>query len=159
GYLVDNEDFDVLLSMQHGLGNVYAKLISRPMMAAGVATLPNWVPSHIQDAIWKGRLPNGATRFPGLKPWGDIVVWINRSGGLYEIQVYHEYPENLDYYLKVLGNARDAHTFQKVYIQFNKDMKYFVEDKGYSPEKARGEIRRINDEIFKLTLEAFVTIM
>jgi hypothetical protein len=38
-------------------------------------------------------------------------------------------------------------------------MRYFVEEKKLSPEMARDEIRRINAEIFKLVVEASVSIL
>lgn len=43
--------------------------------------------------------------------------------------------------------------------KYNKDMRYFVEIKGVSPENARSEIRRINDEVFKLILEGAVALL
>jgi hypothetical protein len=38
-------------------------------------------------------------------------------------------------------------------------MHHFVEEKGLSPEDARSEIRRINDEVFKLVIEGAVAIL
>jgi hypothetical protein len=162
------KDLDLLLSMQHGLDREYVKLLQSPMGANGgpgvlvsnaPVGLPKWVPPDVQDRIFTGSLPNGVTRFPGLKPWGDIVVWLSK-GSYTNIQVYQEYPEDIDFYLKITENdGHEARLLHQVYTGFNRDMRYFVEEKRLSPEMARDEIRRINDEIFKLVLEASVSIL
>jgi hypothetical protein len=158
----------LLLSMQHGLDREYLKLLQSPMDGKGgpgvltskaPAQLPNWVPRNVKDMIFRGSLPNGVTRFPGLKPWGDIVVWMSK-GSYTSVEVYQEYPEDIDYYLKVTNDdGHKARLLHQVYTGFNKDMRYFVEEKRFSPEMARNEIRRINDEVFKLVLEASVNIL
>src|SRR6266571_1090274 len=75
-YLVNKNDLDLIFSLQHGLANEYVKRI-KPIMSNAPAELPRWVPAHIRDAIFAGKVQNGVTRFPGTDPWGDIVVWIN----------------------------------------------------------------------------------
>jgi hypothetical protein len=114
---------------------------------------------HIRQVILGGKLPSGVTRFPGVKPWGDIVAWINRGGGYTSIEVYEEYPDDIDYLGVTHGDAHQARLLHQVYIGYNRDIKYFVEEKGLSPDLARSELRRINDEIFKLVIEATMTML
>jgi hypothetical protein len=156
-YLI-KKDLDVVLSLDHGLANEYVKRI-KPISSTAPAELPKWVPETVRQTILRGNLPNGVTRFPGVKPWGDIVAWINRNGGYTEIQVYEEYPEDINYYLEITRqDGRQARLLQQVYTGFNNDMTYFL-DKGFSPDMARSEIRRINDEVFKLVLEGAVSML
>jgi hypothetical protein len=93
---------------------------------------------------------NRLTHFPGTPPWGDIVVWINHGALYSDIKVYQEYPEEMDFYqLVAKQDSWKARLLQGVYKEYNSDMRYFVEQKGMSPEMARSEIRPINDELFR----------
>jgi hypothetical protein len=158
-YLINKSDLDLVFSLQHGLANVYLGRI-QPIMSSAPAELPNWVPRNVRDLALQGRLQNGVTRFPVAPPWGNIVVYSNRSGGYLTIQVFQDYPETLDYYLGVTaGDRYQARLLQAVYTQFNRDMKYYVDEHGYTPERARDEIRRINDELFKLVIEGAVAML
>lgn len=114
--------------------------------------MPTWIPTTIQQDIKSGRLKQGVTRYPTSGEWGDIVVWKGNAS----VQVYQEFPSDKVYYDRICG---DGHLLHFAYTQYNKDMKYFVELRGMSPDDARGEIRRINDEVFKLVLGAAATIM
>jgi len=158
-FLIDKSQMELLFSLQHGLANAYVRRV-QPIMSNAPAELPKWVPSHIREAIFSGRTPNGVTRYPGTPPWGDIVVWINRSSGYASIQVYQEFPADLDYYVSAAGNDEsNGRLLHKVYTQFNRDMAYFVEERRLDPDTARAEIRRINDELFKLVIEAAAGIL
>lgn len=158
-YLINKNDLDLVFSLQHGLANVYLGRI-QPIMSSRPAELPNWVPRNIRDLALGGKLRDRVTRFPGTPPWGSIVVYSDRSGGYLSIQVFQDYPETLDYYLGVTGGDRyQARLLQEVYTQFNRDMKHFVDERGYTPERARDEIRRINDEVFRLVVEGAVAML
>ncbi|HEV2491484.1 MAG TPA: hypothetical protein VG204_00265 [Terriglobia bacterium] len=158
-YLINKADLDLVFSLQHGLANEYVKRI-KPIMSKGSVELPRWVPPHVRQTILNGSLPNGVHHFPGVKPWGDVVAWINRSGGYVSIEVYEEYPDDIDYYLGITrGDGHQARLLHQVYTGYNRDMRYFVEEKGLSPDSARSEIRRINDELFKLVIEATVMML
>jgi hypothetical protein len=159
GYLVNKNDSDLLFSMQHGLANVYARRI-QPLQSRGRVELPPWVPPHLRDAILNNRVPNGYSNFPGTKPWGDIVVWIDRSSGYMSVQVYQEFPEGLDYYLGITGgDKREARLLRRVYTQFNKDIHDLIVHRFFTPEEARAELRKINAEVYKLILEGVLMIM
>jgi hypothetical protein len=137
-------------------------LVVRPLMfhsRTGPA-LPDWVPENIRNAALSGQLPRGVSRFDGPPPYGKIVVWVDDSALARDIQVYQEYPEDMDFYLKLAdGDWKTAHLLQSVYTQYNFNMRYFVEEKGVSPSLARDEIRRLNEEVFKMVLEASATLM
>lgn len=116
---------------------------------------PAWVPNNVQDEIKSGKLARGVTRYPGEKNWGDIVVW---KGGA-SVQIYQEFPEDLAYYEGIVQSSHTARLIHFAYTGYNHDMRYFVDEKGMSPEDARSELRRINDEVFKLVLEGAVDML
>jgi len=117
---------------------------------------PQWVPQNVRDDIQSQKLPRGVKRYPGVVPWGDIVVWT----GNIAVELYMEYPSDLGFYTEFThGDSHEARLLHTVYTQFNRDMKYFVETQGRSPESARSEIRRINDEVFKLVIEGSVAML
>jgi hypothetical protein len=158
-YLINKSDMDLVLSLRHGLASIYLERI-RIITSNAPVQLPSWVPSDIRQAILDGKVPAGVTRFPGTAPWGSIVAWIDRTGRWVSIQVYQEFPESFDYYLNATeGNSSEARLLQKVYIQFNRDMRFFVEERKLSPELARAEILTINNELFKLVIEAAVEVL
>ena len=88
-------------------------------------------------------------------------MWISGAGSsLYSIQVYQDFPSDLQFYVNVArGDARMARLLHSVYTQFNGDMRYFVETRGYPPDLARNEIERINAEVFKLVILAAVSML
>jgi hypothetical protein len=155
------KEVDLVMSLQHGLSGEYLKRL-RPISSTAKPTELGlgWIPNSIRDTILSGKLPRGITRFPGTKPWGDIVVWIDPTGAYISIQAYQEYPEDMDFYLNITrGDGNQARLLHQVYTGYNKDMSYFVEKQRLSPDLARAEIRRINDEVFKLVIEASVNIL
>lgn len=129
------------------------------LMSKGPTELPQWVPPDIKQRVKAGNVVNGVSRFPGVKPWGDVVLWVSK--GFYtDVQVYQEYPENYDYYLRVARNdAHKARLLHQVYTQYNRDMRQLVEVKKLSPERARDEIRTINEAVFKQIIEASANIL
>lgn len=157
-FLIDKSDLDLVFSLQHGLANQYVRRI-QPIMAKAPATLPAWMPAPVREQVLAFKLPTGVHRFPGIKPWGDIVIWI-RQGTYMQVEAYQEYPEALDFYTGMAGgNARDARLLRCVYAQFNADMRLLVEQRRMSPSDARDELRRINDEVLKLVVEGAVTML
>lgn len=118
--------------------------------------LAAWIPVDVRNAITSGRQANGVARYKGTSPWGDIVVWKNSS----TVEAYQEFPSAIDFYVGIAHGDKDTgRLLHYAYTQYNKDMKYFVEERGKSPESARAEIRRINDEVFKLVIEAAAGIV
>ena len=75
--------------------------------------------------------------WPYASPW----AW----KGNVSIQLYQEFPAAKAYYDRIDGDRGDGHLLHFAYTQYNQDMKYFVEQRGMSPDDARAEIRRIND--------------
>jgi hypothetical protein len=158
-FLIKKDDMDLLLSLQHGLGNEYLKRL-KPIMSNAKVELPKWLPMHVRKVITEGRLRNGVQRFPGMAPWGDIVVWYDGRGSSPKIELYEEYPEDIDFYIGFTkGDNDQARLLHQVYTGYNRDMRDFVDEKGHSPEWARDEIRRINDEVFKLVIEGAMMMM
>jgi hypothetical protein len=110
---------------------------------------PGWLPKNIQDDIVSGKLDKGVTHYKGTGDWGDIVVWKGNAS----VQFYQEFPDSLQYYQRITSNTRTARLVHFAYTEWNRDLRYLVDDKGMSPEDARDELRRINEEIFKLIIE------
>ncbi len=157
-FLIDKSDLDLVFSLRHGLASQYVRRI-QPIMAKAPATLPAWMPAHVREQILAFKLLSGVHRFTGVKPWGDIVVWI-RQGTYMQVEAYQEYPQDIAFYLGLAGgNARDARLLLSVYTQFNADLRLLVEQRKMSPADARDELRRINDAVFKLVIEGTVAML
>jgi len=105
--------------------------------------LPAWLPTSVRDEILRladagafrrAALPNLRT-FPGISPWGDIVVW----AGVDEfrrptLEVYNYFPSDMAFYQALPGvGADDARLLRYVYVGWNNDMRYFVQDRGWRP--------------------------
>lgn len=156
-FIIDTSSVDLLLGLRQEVMTQYVSIT--PIRAAEPRPLPNWLPLHVREQILGFSLPGGVHRFAGTEPWGDIVVWIRR-GDYMVAEVYQEFPETLAYYLDITdGDHWTANMLVDVYTHFNADMAYFVEQKGMSPTDARSEIRRINNEVFKLVLEGAVSVL
>jgi len=150
---------DLVFSLQHGLANEYVRQI-KPIRSNAPATLPDWIPPEIREAALSGHLRNGVSRFAGPPPYGRIVVWIDNSSGYLSIQAYQEFPDKLEFYVRIAdGDEHRGRLLRECYTQFNRDMTFFLDSRGMSPEMARDEIRRINDEVLRLVLEAAVGIL
>jgi hypothetical protein len=161
-FLVNLEYPGLLLQIQvpHISQYYQARLQQNVPQTPTPATLPAWVPLAVQESILNGALRNQVTHFQGARPWGDIVVWYHVSGIRTDIQVYREFPENLEFYLQIADrDRRVARILQRVYTEFNRDMRYYVEQHGYSPERARDEIRKVNDQCLLLVLEAAAMLL
>lgn len=155
-FLWDTDDFDAFFALRPEVRRMYAPKL---LMAKGPPRLPAWVPPEIRESLLSGRHPSGIHRYPGTPPWGDLVVWVS-SGALYHVEVYQEFPDSLDFYVDAArGDKRIGRILRDAYTQYNRDMRYFVEERGLTPEMARGEIRRINEEVFKLVLEAAAAML
>jgi hypothetical protein len=114
-----------------------------------------WVPKNVQDDIRSQKLPKGVKRYPGPPEWGDIVVWTGNAS----VQIYVEFPSSMSFYSRIARDDYQARLLHSAYTQYNKDMQHFVEGRAFSPEDARSEIRRINEEVFKLILEGAVALL
>ena len=122
--------------------------------------IPPWAPHELRRAILDGTLAPGVHRFPGRSPWGDIVVQVSAQSSRTRIEMYQEFPSDMDFYTGVAqGRAGVAHILFDAYTAYNKDMAYFVEGKGLPPGEARDRLREINEEVFRLVIEASATIM
>ncbi len=153
-YLIDTRDVGIIMQLRPEVRDA----IIRGSVIGGTGRpveLPAWVPAPIREDIRGGRLTGRVTRYPGQGGWGDIVVWKDSVS----VQVYQEFPESLAYYSAIASGGTQAHLLHYAYTQYNKDMRYFVETKGVSPEYARAEIRRINEEVFKLIIEGAVALL
>jgi hypothetical protein len=153
-FMLDTRNVETVMAMRNDIRNAIVQ--GSVLTSAGNPyEMPKWIPPKIQQDIKIGSLRQGVTRYPTSGEWGDIVVW----KGNVSIQVYQEFPSDKAYYDRIDGDRGDGHLLHFAYTQYNQDMKYFVEQRGMSPDDARGEIRRINDEVFKLVLGAAATIM
>jgi hypothetical protein len=91
---------------------------------------------------------------------GNIVVWIGLGPHNVEAQIYREFPEDGSVYLEATrGDKESAQLLLESYSQFNRDFWHLIHDLGLSVEQARTELRRIDDEVFRLVLEAAATIL
>jgi hypothetical protein len=159
-FILDTSDQNALMGLRQELMNQY--LAITPIQAKEPAPLPAWLPLHVREQILGFSLPDGVHRFAGTEPFGDIVVWVRRASNnsYLRAEAYQEFPETIEYYLAFTdGDHWTANILFDVFTRFNAEMSYFVEEKGLSPSEARAEIHRINNEVFKLILEACATIM
>ena len=159
-FIIDTSNQGALMGLRQEVMNQYITIV--PIRAAEPPPLPAWLPLHVLEQVLGFSLPNGVHRFAGTEPWGDIVVWIRRSSNnsYLRAEAYQEFPGTIDYYLAFTdGDHWTANILLDVFTQFNAEMRYFVEKKGLSPSEARAEIHRINNECFKIVLEACATIM
>jgi len=122
--------------------------------------LPAWLPPDLRGEILRGEIAPGVSRRPGPPPWGDIVIWVAPNSARQLVEIYQEFPSDEVFYADVAqGDTYVANILFDVYSAYNRDMAYFVEQKGLSPGSARNELRRINDEVFRLVIEASMTIL
>lgn len=134
-----------------GLGRPLEILGASPGLPA--QSLPPWVPHSVALAI--DRAPSGTYAYPAAPPYGRIVLWVRHDVLGREVQVYQEFPESFEFYLRVCrGNETDARRLRAVMTEFNRDMRYFVEERHFSPEVARAELRAINEALFRSLMEA-----
>jgi hypothetical protein len=160
-FVLDTSSLDNVLTIrvQHIQRYYLERIRGNVIQSRGSRQLPAWVPPHIQRDLIEGRTTGRVTRYPGVPPWGDIVAWRDASGSYVDIQVYQEFPSDESFYLQLADqDTRSARLLRFAYTQYNRDMAYFV-GSGVSPERARQQIREINDECFRLILGATATIM
>ncbi|MCK6552477.1 type II toxin-antitoxin system death-on-curing family toxin [Myxococcota bacterium] len=120
---------------------------------------PSWVPPEVRADIRAG-LPDGLTRYPSEPAGPETIVWSRVTNGFRDVQVFQYFPEDEGYYLaRTGGDAAAARILQKSLGEWNRAMRHFVEDLGWSPDEARAEIRRIDAEVFKLALLAAATLV
>lgn len=153
-FMLDTRNVETVMAMRNDIRNAIVQE-SVLTSAGNPYDMPKWIPVTIQRDIKSGHLKQGVTRYPVHGEWGDIVVW----KGNVSVQVYQEFPSDRAYYDRIDGGHGDGHLLHFAYTQYNQDMKYFVELRGMSPDDARAEIQRINDEVLKLVLGAAATIM
>jgi len=130
-YFLDKSDAETVMSLR---AEVREAVIQGGLLRSKGKPydFPQWVPQNVRDDIRSQKLPRGVKRYPGVAPWGDIVVWT----GNVAVELYMEYLSGLGFYMGFThGDSHEARLLQKVYTQYNQDMKYFVEMQGRSPEK------------------------
>jgi hypothetical protein len=153
-FSLETHDVATVMSMRSEVRD--AIIVGGVIRSAGTPyNFPQWVPENVRDDIQSGRLAKGIRRYPGPPEWGNIVVWTGNAS----VQLYVEFPPNLVFYTRMAHDEQQARLLHAAYTQYNKDMYYFVETKGFSPEEARDELRRINEEVFKLIIEGAVAIL
>ncbi len=153
-YLIDTRDVDIIMQLRSDVRDAIVKdgvirSVGKPI------ELPAWIPANIKQDIYDGKLQNRVTHYKGQAGWGDIIVWKDNMS----VQVYQEFPESESYYSGITSDGTQARLLHYAYTQYNKDMRCFVETKGISPESARSEIRRINEEVLKLILEGAAALL
>lgn len=147
------------LATAYSLPNAVRNAILLGSVLQSTATpwdFPAWVPDGVRDDAKQGKITETVTHYPSPQAdWGDIVVWKGEA----DFQIYQEFPDDIRFYERLLGDSRKARLVRFAYTQYNQEMRDLVEGKGMSPEDARSEIRRINEEIFKLILEGAIAIL
>jgi hypothetical protein len=133
------------------------RLLAKDPFGQDIVTTPkiilaSWLPKKVRDTILVG-LPSGLYRFTDSA--GTVVVWTNHSGGLYVVEYYAELPTDFSVLLKIAkGNADSAGLLKETFDQYNRDMRYELEEFRLSPSSARAKLHKINDEALKLTIES-----
>jgi hypothetical protein len=79
-----------------GVGQELGASIPRPVPVGGP-------PAPKEGRPVRGRLAPSQSLFLNHPPNPDIIVWIQDSGLGRELQVYQEYPEDIDFYMRVAG--------------------------------------------------------
>lgn len=130
----------------------------RVIGSTGSTELPRWLPPYIREAVLKQQLTDGITRFPQPAPLGDIVVWIRHSSGFYHFEIYQDFPEELEFYKRVVTKG-DPRLVWKVLTDFNKKMQDKIERRGRTPDYARQEIYIESEERFKKVIEKFEKLL
>lgn len=116
------------------------------------ARFPSWVPDEVRSSILRG-LPDGLTEFRyDSEP--KIVVWVRRSGGLSDHQLYRYFPEDLAFYQTRTNDPDVARLLHNSMVQWNRMMRHLVEQRGLSPNEAHAEIRRADAAVFRAVLGA-----
>jgi hypothetical protein len=121
--------------------------------------LPAWVPASLRRQIETNRLPEGLTELR-THDGRDALIFHKNSGGFrtYEMMTY--LPEDEATHVRAArGDLDAARRLQDASIQWNRDMRHLIEDLGMEPGEARAELRRINEEVFKLVVEAAATLI
>jgi hypothetical protein len=153
-FLLDTRDLATIMSLRP---QVRQAIIDGSLLRSNAKPydFPQWVPGNIQNDIKSGKLPKGVTRYPGSAEWGSVVVWTGNA----TVQIYQEFPSSLAFYSGIAKDDFQARLLHSAYTQYNKDMQFWVQAKGLAPEDAKSEIRRTNDEVFKLIIEGAVAIL
>lgn len=121
---------------------------------------PAWLPTNVRRSIEGHSIHDGVTRFRGPAPWGDVVVWQHSTGPFRDVQYYLEFPTSLEFWVNIAGGDRPiARLLQRVYVQWNGDLSYFVEQRGMSPVDARHELMRINLELFREVIKSALVML
>lgn len=104
-----------------------------------------------RDKLAKAPKSRFLKRYPNTH--GAVVVWVGVAHNV-ELHTYREFPEVYEFYLQYAeGDEESARLLHETYTQFNRDLWHFINDLGMRPDFARGELRHINDQVFKLVLE------
>jgi len=168
-FLWDTKEINAWLNIRAEVKEQYKFEVITARVPPLEKQFPKWVPASIRSQILEMQRAGKFSRellpvlrhFPGDAPFGEIILWVGVGEfGQTEIQIYQEFPDSLKFYLGVTrGSRRQARLLLESYTQFNRDMRYFVEEKGLSPSEARAELRRIYDEVLKLVIVGAVTLL
>jgi hypothetical protein len=151
-------------SAASGTAATQQQATAAPSLAQMLRAQAPWLPAELAREI--AGEPTGLYRFDAGASWrggfsGTVVAYVNRSSG--EIQVYHEYPEDIRFYeqLKavrarsVISRGDLARRLHGVFTQYNRDLWSLVAPREagqafrVSPDYAKAELRGIYAEVLK----------
>jgi hypothetical protein len=132
----------------------------------GPPRLPKWAPAQLHADLRRG-LPSTIGEvplhsYPGPVPFGAVKVYVNRSGGWTIVELYQELPTAASTCLELAaGDAEVAKLLHQTFVQWNRDMDQLTNLRRprLPPGMAMGELRAINEEVFKLVLQAASEMM
>jgi hypothetical protein len=153
-FVLDSREVAIIMSLRP---EVRDQLVRGGMLRSNGKPydFPKWLPEYIRADIRSDKLQKGVTRYASDDEWGDYVVWT----GDWSVQIYREFPDAIEFYRRLSRDDQQARLLHFAYTSYNRDMHRFVDELGRSPEDARAEIRRINEELFKMIVEGAVAIL
>jgi hypothetical protein len=123
---------------------------------------PAWAPAEAHRAIAANSLAAGVHRFPAPYLYGyrsDVLVWVERTPGRVQYQFRQEFPSEPGFYEEYARRRgltdSQRRLVQEVLVHANEDFWSLIRPDRQDPRSildAREELRRINDQIFRLIL-------
>lgn len=142
-----------------------------PLIPAQKMSWPSWAPKAFIAAVesdnfesisdkrisaWSStEVGDGVYLFSGTsEPYGRSFMSIKHfNSRLTRIEMFQEYPSDITFYRDFVDTDSAADILFETFTEFNRDLHYFVTEKGSSISGARQKIKEINREVFKLTIE------